>query len=73
MKKNLVHNRKPLSMWNGWSRSRYGKPVNDLWLDDYKKDLDKYKNTKFLDLGCGNGADSLYFIERGYKVIQKKQ
>ena len=56
-------------MWNGWSKSRHGKPIYDLWLDDYKKDLDKYKNTKFLDLGCGIGADTLYLIERGYKVI----
>ena len=56
-------------MWNGWSRSRFGKPVYDLWLDDYKSDLDKFKNTKFLDLGCGNGADTLYLVERGYKVI----
>ena len=69
MRKNIDHNKKALSMWNGWSRSRHGKPVYDLWLDDYKKDLDKYKNTKFLDLGCGNGADTLYLIERGYKVI----
>ena len=44
MKKNIDHNKKALSMWNGWSRSRHGKPVYDLWLDDYKKDLDKYKN-----------------------------
>ena len=65
----MDHNRKALSMWNGWSRSRHGKPAYDLWLDDYKKDLDKYKNTKFLDLGCGTGADTLYLIERGYKVI----
>ena len=56
-------------MWNGWSRSRHGKPIYDLWLDDYKNDLDKFKNSKFLDLGCGNGADTLYLLERGYKVI----
>ena len=69
MRGNIDHNRKALSMWNGWSRSRHGKPAYDLWLDDYKKDLDRYKYTKFLDLGCGTGADTLYLIERGYKVI----
>ena len=69
MKIKIDHNKKAISMWNGWSISRFGKPVYDLWLDDYKSDLDKFKNTKFLDLGCGNGADTLYLVERGYKVI----
>ena len=69
MRKNIDHNKKALSMWNGWSKSRHGKPVYDLWLDDYKNDLNKYKFSKFLDLGCGNGADTLYLLERGYKVI----
>ena len=69
MSKNIDHNKKALSMWNGWSRSRHGTPVYDLWLDDYKKDLDKFKTSKFLDLGCGNGADTLYLLERGYKVL----
>ena len=69
MKIKIDHNKKAISMWNGWSRSRFGKPVYDLWLDDYKSDLDKFKNTKFLDLGCWNGADTLYLVERGYKVI----
>ena len=69
MSNNIDHNKKSLPMWDNWSKSRHGTPVYDLWLDDYKKDLDRYKNTKFLDLGCGNGADTLYLIERGYKVI----
>ena len=69
MKKEIDNNRKSLPMWNNWSKSRHGKTVYDLWLDDYKKDLDKDKNSKFLDLGCGNGPDTLYLIERGYKVI----
>ncbi len=69
MKKEIDHNKKALSMWNGWSKYRSGKPIYDLWLDDYKSDLEKFKNSKFLDLGCGIGADTLYLIERGYKVI----
>ena len=70
MEKNIDDdNRKALPMWNDFSKSRKGKPVYDLWLNEYKADLEKFKNTKFLDLGCGNGADTLYLIERGYKVI----
>ena len=69
MEKKIDDNRKALPMWNDFSKSRKGKLVYDLWLDEYKTDLDKFKNTKFLDLGCGNGADTLYLFERGYKVI----
>lgn len=69
MEQNIEQNLKSLSYWNSWSKSRHGKPPYDLWLDDYKEDLDKHKNTKFLDLGCGIGPDTLYLIERGYKVI----
>ena len=70
MEKNIDDdNRKALPMWNDFSKSRKGIPVYDLWLNEYKADLEKFKNTKFLDLGCGNGADTLYLIERGYKVI----
>ena len=67
--KNIDQNKKALSMWNGWSKGRHGKPIYDLWLDDYSKDLEKFNESKFLDLGCGIGADTQYLIERGYKVI----
>lgn len=63
------HNHKALSMWNGWSRSRSGVPVFDPWLDDYKDELEKYRNDLILDLGCGIGADTEYLIKNGYKVL----
>ena len=68
-KNSIDQNKKALSMWNSWSKYRHGTPVYDLWLDNYSKDLEKYKESKFLDLGCGIGADTQYLIERGYKVI----
>ena len=40
----------------------------DNWLDSYKHTF-KNCTTKILDLGCGAGNDSLYFIEKGYKVL----
>ncbi len=65
----MDHNRKALSMWDGWAMGRFGVPIYDLWLDSYKKELDKRKDHIVLDLGCGNGADTKYLVERGYTVI----
>ncbi len=65
----MTHTEQYLGMWNGWSKSRYGKPVYDPWLDEYKADLDKRKSEPFIDLGCGIGANTLYLIERGYKIL----
>ena len=45
-----------------------GKTTYDNWLDDYQEVLDKCE-TPVLDLGCGTGNDTLYFTERGFKVI----
>lgn len=58
-----------VKMWNNWSKKRKGFPVYDNWLDDYKAVLDSNKNNEILDLGCGNGADTLYLIERGFDVL----
>lgn len=58
-----------IEMWDNWSKKRSGVPVYDLWLDEYKDILEKNKNSTILDLGCGIGADTLYLIERGYKVL----
>lgn len=46
-----------------------GMPIYDQWLDKYQGLLEKTKNTSILDLGCGQGNNSLYLIERGYQVI----
>ncbi len=56
-----------VEMWDNWSKRRSSLPVYDLWLDEYKDIFDK--NNEILDLGCGIGADTLYLLERGYKVL----
>ena len=56
-----------VDMWDNWSKRRSGIPAYDLWLDEYINLFDKEK--EILDLGCGIGADTLYLIERGYKVL----
>jgi SAM-dependent methyltransferase len=43
--------------------------VYDLWLDEYSDILENNKENEILDLGCGIGADTLYLIERGYRVL----
>ncbi|HAB67665.1 MAG TPA: class I SAM-dependent methyltransferase [Firmicutes bacterium] len=58
-----------VKMWDNWSKRRSSIPVYDLWLDEYKDILEKNKSNEILDLGCGIGADTLYLIERGYKVL----
>lgn len=58
-----------IEMWDNWSLKREGKPVYDLWLDEYKNILEENRNNEILDLGSGIGANTLYLIERGYKVL----
>ena len=58
-----------VKMWDNWSQKRSNIPVYDLWLDEYKDLLEKNKKNEILDLGCGIGADTLYLLERGYKVL----
>ena len=60
-------NNQHLSMWNGWSGSRRGIPVYDLWLQEYLPLL-KY-DEMILDLGCGIGANTRYLIEQGFQVL----
>ena len=56
-----------VGMWDNWSKRRSGIPAYDLWLDEYIDLFDKDK--EILDLGCGIGADTLYLLEKGYKVL----
>ena len=58
-----------VEMWDNWSKRRSSVPVYDLWLDEYKEILANNRNNEILDLGCGIGADTLYLIERGYRVL----
>lgn len=57
------------TMWNNWAKKRFGVPVFDNWLDKYEDLLKERKDDQMLDLGCGNGADTKYLVERGYDVI----
>lgn len=58
-----------VEMWDNWSKRRASIPVYDNWLDDYKDLLNENREAEILDLGCGIGADTLYLIERGFKVL----
>lgn len=39
----------------------------DDWLENYKPFIDEAEN--FIDLGCGNGNDTYYLLERGKSVV----
>lgn len=58
-----------VKMWDNWSKKRSNIPVYDLWLDEYQDILENNRCNEILDLGCGIGADTLYLIERGFKVL----
>ena len=60
----------PKEYWNNEHLKYPAKrPAYDLWLDRYKNTLEKSMETPIVDLGCGCGNNSLYLVERGYKVI----
>ena len=55
--------------WNETHKKYFtGKVIYDNWLVKYNNILSKCR-TSILDLGCGEGNDTLYLIEKGYKVI----
>ena len=56
-------------MWDNRSKKRRNVQVYDLWLDEYSDILENNKDNEILDLGCVTDADTLYLIERGYKVL----
>ena len=46
MRKNIDHNKKALPMWNGWSKSRHGKPEYDLENNTYFGFIDTVSSTE---------------------------
>lgn len=58
-----------IDIWENWSKKRYGILNYDNWLDNYYDVLEQNKGNEIVDLGCGVGSDTLYLIERGYKVL----
>lgn len=44
--------------------------IYDDWLDSYLSQIiESYDDTPIIDLGCGLGNDTLYLLEKGFKVI----
>lgn len=56
-----------------WNKEYLGRPLKkpryDAWLEKYKNILDNSGDIPVIDLGCGNGNNSLYLVEHGYGVI----
>ncbi|TBL80239.1 class I SAM-dependent methyltransferase [Paenibacillus thalictri] len=46
-----------------------GIPVYDDWLEKHQSLLRLSADLPVIDLGCGYGCDTLYLVERGYRVI----
>ncbi len=58
-----------IDYYNQYATQYYEDTVN-LELDDIRDEFIEYlpENSEIMDLGCGSGRDSLYFIERGFDV-----
>lgn len=58
-----------IDYYNQYATQYYEDTVN-LELDDIRDEFIEYlpEDSEIMDLGCGSGRDSLYFIERGFDV-----
>lgn len=56
--------------WNNiYADKKQAAPKYDDWLDRHTALLEQSKDTSIVDLGCGSGGNTLYLIERGYRVV----
>ncbi len=62
---------KSLDFWNGIYSNRRIKNREDIVTDQWLQEFDEWigKCNKVLDLGCGNGNDTLFFLEKKKKVV----
>ena len=57
-------------LWDTKWQALGNQEVNTFAIDIFENYLDKsQKDISILDLGCGNGADTLYFHDKGFKDI----
>ncbi|MGV8146407.1 MAG: class I SAM-dependent methyltransferase [Alkaliphilus sp.] len=61
---------KTIQYYNDYCERYYANTVNEDMNFHYNK-FEKHlkKVSKILDIGCGSGRDSLYFMSRGYRVV----
>ena len=51
---------------DNWHANRTG---NDFWADEHKKFGEFLPSGRILDIGCGSGRDSFWFVENGYEYL----
>lgn len=59
---------KSLEYWDMWYSLHHDNIATDDWLERFLPIIDKC-TTPVLDLGCGMGNDTLFFLQHGKKVI----
>ena len=54
--------------WNSYYKEKIGKKIEP---SDFAIEVEKKinRNSHIMELGCGNGRDSLYFLSKGHNVI----
>jgi len=52
-----------------YARNEEAEPRYDDWLVKHSRILELSRDTAIIDLGCGEGGDSLFLTEQGFRVI----
>ncbi len=58
--------------WSKWLKKHEGEKLDfldDLWINKYEKIINSIPKGSVLDLGCGIGQYSKYFLNKGFDVI----